>query len=294
MIKAEKANFKVNMMCNVLKVSKSAYYAWRKGKPDNRRADGRESLKSEIMRRFKESKGVMGGWSIWTTMINDGYKLSLWLMRKLMAELGIKATPKKKKFKTTVPDPAAALRPDLIRRDFTSPAPTIKLTSDITYLRLDKTTTLYLAVVIDLCTRMVVGWELANHMRTSLVVNALKMAWKNGLVALGAIFHSDRGSQYTSKALRSFADAICVRLSCGRKATCFDNAVAESFFATLKKEWYHRQHFASAEEMRASLGQYIEIYYNRMRPHSTLGGNTPAEEYDMHVLGSKAIMREAA
>jgi transposase InsO family protein len=282
------------MMCKLLNVSKSAYYTWRKGRPDRRCAVHRDELKTEVKRRFDESKGVMGGWSIWSRMISDGYKLSLWLVRKLMAELGLKAIPKKKSFKTTVADPNAASRPDLIRRDFTSPAPTIKLAGDITYLRIDATTTLYLAVVIDLCTRMVVGWELANHMRASLVVDALKMAWRNGHVAQGAIFHSDRGSQYTSKLLLGFADAIRVRLSCGRKATCFDNAVAESFFATLKKEWYHRQRFDNAEEMRASLAQYIEIYYNRQRPHSTLGGNTPAEEYDMHITGWQDIMRKAA
>jgi transposase InsO family protein len=282
------------MMCKLMKVSKSAYYAWKSNNADRRRAPGRDVLKAEVKRRFEESGGVMGGWSIWSRMVKDGYKLSLWLVRKLMKELEITAAPKKKRFKTTIADPDAPYRPDLLKRDFTSPVPTIKLASDITYLRLDATTTLYLAVVIDLCTRMVVGWEIATHMRASLVVDALKMAWRNGYVAQGAIFHSDRGSQYTSKLLRRFADAINVRLSCGRKATCFDNAVAESFFATLKKQWYHRHRFDSAEEMRASLAQYIELYYNRQRPHSTLGGNTPAEEYEMHVMGRQDIMRKAA
>jgi transposase InsO family protein len=283
------------MMCRLLEVSKQAYYEWRRpDKTDGRKANNRDKLKQEVHQRWEESEGRMGGWSIWQKMNHNGKKITFWLVRKLMHELGIHGTQPKKIVVTTTQDPSAPAREDLIRRNFTAPVPTIKLAGDITYLKLNANTTLYLAVVIDLCTRMVVGWELADNMKANLVVDALKNAWRCGLVALGAIFHSDAGSQYTSKLFKGFADTISVRLSRGRKATCFDNAISESFFATLKKEWFYREKFSSEEQLRASLARYIEIYYNRQRPHSTLGGNTPVEEFEMHMNSKFDNMNKAA
>jgi transposase InsO family protein len=283
------------MMCRLLEISKQAYYDWRRpGRKDGREVKDRDVLKQGVYDQWEASEQRMGAWSIWQKMTKAGKKISQWMVRKLMHELGICGIQRQKKVTTTIQDPTAPARSDLIRRNFTSPVPTIKLAGDITYLKLNAKTTLYLAVVIDLCTRMVVGWELADNMKANLVVNALKNAWRNGLVALGAIFHSDAGSQYTSKLFKDFADTISVRLSRGRKATCFDNAVSESFFATLKKEWFYREKFASEEELRASLARYIEIYYNRQRPHSTLGGNTPVEEFDMHMNPRFDTMDKAA
>ena len=147
-----------------------------------------------------------------------------------MSELGIRGICPNASKRTTVPDPEAPERPDLIRRDFSCPVPTTKLVGDITYLR----TTggfIYLAVVIDLCTRMVVGWSIRDSMRAGLVVSALDMAYSRGYVAGGAISHSDRGSQYTSAELAAWAAAHGVRLSVGRTGSCHDNAVAESLCA---------------------------------------------------------------
>ena len=283
------------MMCRLLDVSKQAYYDWKSpSRTDGRRAHDRDRLKEEVLRHWEASKGRMGAWSIWKKMNKAGVKITLWLVRTLMRELGIHGIQKEKKVITTVQDPTASSRIDLIKGDFTAPVPTIKLAGDITYLKLNAKTTLYLAVVIDLCTRMIVGWAVADNMRAPLVVDALRSAAKNGMVALGAIFHSDLGSQYTSKLYRDFCDSISVRLSCGRKATCFDNAVSESFFATLKKEWFYRESFPGEAELTASLTRYIEIYYNRQRPHSTLDGNTPVEEFDMHMRPVSATMRKAA
>jgi transposase InsO family protein len=295
LIREEKADFTVKLMCRLLDVSKSSYYDWAKQKkPDGRYVPDRNAIKAEVLKCWEGSKGAMGGWSVWKTMLKGGHQVTLWLVRRLMRELGIHGAQKQKRLTTTVPDPNAASRDDLIRRDFTSPVPTIKLSGDITYLRLNPKTTLYLAVVIDLCTRMVVGWAVADHMRAELVVDALKNAWKAGLVAQGAVFHSDKGSQYTSKLYKGFADTIAVRLSTGRKATCFDNAVSESYFATLKKEWFYRNSFVDEAELKSSLAHYIEIYYNHKRPHSTLGGNTPWEEHELHMGDRKATMCEAA
>ena len=248
----------------------------------------------DVFAQWEASKGRMGAWSIWKKLRSKGKGITLWLVKTLMRELGIRGITPKKKIVTTTQDPNAPSRKDLIRGDFTSPVPTIKLAGDITYLKLDNTTTLYLAVVIDLCTRMVVGWKLSDNMKAQLVVDALKSAWQTGMVAIGAIFHSDLGSQYTSRLFCEFAEMISVRLSSGRKATCFDNAICESFFATLKKEWFYRELFSDRRELEDSLAHYLEIYYNCQRPHSTLDGNTPSEEYGLHFSYWQDMMKKAA
>jgi transposase InsO family protein len=165
--------------------------------------------------------------------------------------------------------------PDLIEGEFTAPEPGQRL-GDITYLRAGEGW-LYLATVIDLATRMVVGWQLAEHIRTSLVTDALAMAITGGHAPAGVIFHSDRGCQYTSHEFaRSCADNQ-IQASVGRTGVCWDNAAAESFFATLKNEMYYRQRFTARARARFAVAEYIEIFYNRQRLHSHLGYRTPAE-----------------
>jgi transposase InsO family protein len=166
--------------------------------------------------------------------------------------------------------------PDLIGRDFTAPAPGQRLVGDITYLRTGEGW-LYLATVIDLATRMVVGWQLASHMRTSLVTDALAMAIGGGHAPPGAVFHSDKGAQYTSAVFARFCAGNGIRTSTGRTGICYDNAAAESFFGTLKNEMYYRQHFPDRARARFAVADYIEVFYNRKRLHSTLGYRTPAE-----------------
>ena len=193
-----------------------------------------------------------------------------------MSELGMRGICPNASKRTTVPDRDAPARPDLIGRDFSSPVPTTKLVGDITYLR----TTggfIYLAVVIDLCTRMVVGWSIRDNMRAGLVVAALEMARSRGYVAGGAISRSDRGSQYTSAELAAWAAAHDVRLSVGRTGSCHDNAVAESFFGTLKNEWYHHERLTDASTTKHRAIEFIESYYNRFRPHESIGDRVPAE-----------------
>ena len=136
---------------------------------------------------------------------------------------------------------------------------------------------LYLATVIDLATRMVVGWQTAAHMRTTLIIDALAMAKKHGHLRRDAVFHSDRGCQYTSAEFAEFCDRIQVRRSVGRTGVCWDKAAAESFFATMKNEMYYRHRFANRARARFAVAEYIEVFYNRQRLHSTLGYRTPAE-----------------
>ena len=200
-------------------------------------------------------------------------------VRKCMLELGIRGICPNASKRTTVPDEGAPARPDLIGRDFESPVPTTRLVGDITYLR---TTSgfIYLATVIDLATRMVVGWAIADNMRTPLVISAMEMAWSRGYVAGGAIFHSDRGSQYTSAMFAAWAKAHDVRLSVGRTGSCHDNAVAESFFGTLKNEWFHHERLMGAQDTKHYAIEFVESYYNRFRPHEAIGDRVPAEVMD--------------
>lgn len=167
-------------------------------------------------------------------------------------------------------------RPDLVRRDFTSPVPTCKLVGDITYLRTGEGW-LCLSTVIDLNTRMVVSWSLSERMTADIVVSALASAKSRGYVAGNAIFHADRGAQYASRLLAEWARDNDVRLSCSRTGNCRDNAVAESFFATLKNEMRCRRSFPTRNSAKHAVIEFIEAYYNRRRPHSTIGYKVPAE-----------------
>jgi putative transposase len=175
--------------------------------------------------------------------------------------------------------------PDLLARDFAvgpvGGAPGQRLVGDITYLRTGEGW-LYLATVIDLATRMVIGWQLADHMRTSLVTDALAAAIGSGQIEPDAIFHSDRGCQYTSAEFTLFCRDNRVRTSLGRTGVYWDNAAAESFFAALKNECYHRQHHPTRARARFTVAEYIEVFYNRQRLHSALGYRTPAEALTDH------------
>lgn len=234
-----------------------------------------------------DSNKVFGARSIHAKLTSDDRDVTLYRIRKCMKELGIKGCQPRTSKKTTVCDPNAPMRPDLIKRNFDAPVPTIKLVGDITYLKTGEGW-LYLAVVIDLCTRMVVGWSMADHMRTSLIVSALGMAHSRGYVAGNAIFHSDLGSQYTSHEFAQFAESIDVRLSVGKRGTCYDNAVAESWFASLKNERYHRYNYGTRTQAKAAVVQYIEGFYNRERPHSSIGNQIPAEKMESFFARTEA------
>ena len=275
-MEAERANFPVSLMARLLHVSRSGFYSWLgRSKPEDKWGE----LKADIEQQWLDSDKVFGARSIMAKLPKDKKPITLYRVRKCMRELGISGCQPRSSKRTTIADPDAVKRPDLIRRDFDAAVPTTKLVGDITYLKTGQGW-LYLAVVIDLCTRMVVGWAMADHMRASLIVSALSMAHTRGYVAGNAIFHSDLGSQYTSHEFARFAADIDVRLSCGRKGTCYDNAVAESWFSSLKNERYHRYKYSTRSEAKASVVQYIEGFYNRARPHSSIDNQIPAEKME--------------
>lgn len=270
---AEKENYPVTMMARILEVSRSGFYAWlAKGAP----IDEYNDIRQEVKRIWEQSDRRFGARFIKSFLGDEYGKVTLYRVRKCMRELGIKGCTPYKSKRTTIPDKNAKPRADLIGRNFTSPVPTYKLVGDITYLRTGQGW-LYLATVIDLCSRMVVGWALSEHMAADIVVAALDSAKARGYVAENAIFHSDKGAQYTSRLFAEWARENNVRLSCSRTGNCHDNAVAESFFATLKNEMHYRKSFATRAQAKLAVIEFIEVYYNRHRPHSTIDYNIPAD-----------------
>jgi transposase InsO family protein len=264
-------------MCRVLGVARSTFYAWR-DRTETPTAARRRQLAEHVQRIFDDSRQVFGCRRIAAQLNRDGHECSVGLVADLMRERGLRAVQPRAYKRTTLPGEQPVESPDLIGRDF-DPAggpPGKRLVGDITYLKTGEGW-LYLATVIDLATRMVVGWQLAEHMRTSLVIDALQMGIDAGLVAPDAIFHSDRGCQYTSAEFHRFCKDNLIRTSLGRTGVCWDNAAAESFFAALKNEMYYRHTFTTRARARFAAAEYIEVFYNRRRLHSTLGYRTPFE-----------------
>jgi putative transposase len=285
-IEAEKATYKIAWMCRLLNVPRSSFYAWR-ARVETPTAARRRQLAIEIARVFKDSRQTSGCRRVARQLNREGHECSVGLVADLMRCLGLVAVQPRAYKRTTVPGEFPVVIPDLIDRDFTAPAPGERLVGDITYLKTGEGW-LYLATVIDLATRMVVGWQLASHMRTSLIVDALQMAIDGGHVETNAIFHSDRGTQYTSAEFAKFCKDNHIRRSVGRTGVCWDNAAAESFFASLKNEMYYRYTFPTRARARFAVADYIEVFYNRRRLHSTLGYRTPTEALNDHKTAAAA------
>jgi putative transposase len=285
-IDAEKANYPIAFMCRLLRVPRSSFYAWatRVVTPTQAR---RRALAVQVAAEFDASRQTSGCRRITAALNRRGIECSVGLVADLMRELGLAAVQPRSYKRTTVPGKEPVSAPDLIDRDFTAEAPGQRLVSDITYLRTGEGW-LYLATVIDLATRMVVGWQTAAHMRTVLVTDALQMAIDAGHVTADSVFHSDRGTQYTSAEFDAFTAKHRIRRSLGRTGVCWDNAAAESFFATLKNEMYYRHTFATRARARFAVAEYIEVFYNRRRLHSTLGYRTPFEALTDHRAAATA------
>lgn len=281
-IEAEKATYPIMWMCRLLGVPRSSFYAWRVRVASETATQARRRILADHVRRvFAAGRGAYGCRRVAAQLNREGHVCSVGLVADLMRELDLRACQPRAYRRTTIPGQAPVASPDLIGRDFTATEPGTRLVGDITYLKTGEGW-LYLATVIDLATRMVIGWQTAEHMRTSLVIDALTMAITHRHVQPGAVFHTDRGAQYTSAEFTRYATNKRVRTSLGRTGVCWDNAAAESFFAALKNEMYHRQTFPTRARARFAVAEYIEIFYNRQRLHSTLGYRTPAEALTNH------------
>ena len=271
-------------MCRQLGVARSSFYAWRaRAGTITATQARRDALKPEIQRVFTFLRGVGGCRRVTAKLNEEGIICSVGLVADLMREMGLAAIQQRAYRRTTVPDEHAQVFDDHLDRNF-DPADYSQgqaLVSDITYLRTGQGW-LYLATIIDLATRMVIGWQLAEHMRTSLVLDALDMARTHGRVAEGALLHSDHGTQYTSQALTTYCTQAGITQSMGQTGVAWDNAVAETFFASLKNEMYHHQVFTTRARARMAVAEYIEVFYNRQRPHSSLDYRTPVQAWTDH------------
>ncbi|WP_331721333.1 IS3 family transposase [Streptomyces sp. NBC_00212] len=274
-IDGESDNFSIQRMCAWAGVSTSGFYHWR-SRPLSATAERRAELKAIIQQVFADSHETYGYRRVHAALERMNVQAGAELVRALMRELGLVPCQPRPWRITTIADEAAPATPDLMARDFTADAPGRKLVSDITYVH-TWAGFLYLATVIDCHTKAVVGWAMADHMKTSLISDALDMTARNIDLADGCIFHSDRGSQYTSRELRAKLGSLGLRASVGRTGVCWDNAMAESFFGALKNELVHRTSFPTRAHARQAIVRYIEMFYNHKRLHSGLGYRTPAE-----------------
>lgn len=274
-IDGEKANYPITKMCAWIGVSRSGFYEWR-GRPASATFERRATLTVLVREVFDDYDGTYGHRRVHAQLGREGVDAGVELVRSIMRAEGLVACQPRPYRATTTPDAAAAATADLVARDFTADAPGVKLVGDITYIPTWQGW-LYLATVIDCHTKAVVGWSMAQRMHASLVTDAIGMAAGNIALQDGCVFHSDRGSQYTSAEYRTKLRQLDVAPSVGRTGVCWDNALAESFFAALKNELVHRTAFPTRRHARRAIVSYIEGFYNRRRLHSALGYRTPLE-----------------
>ena len=263
----------INLMCGVLDVSTSGYYDWRRRGPSDRALSNRD-LDRRIHELFAHHKQRYGAPRITDDLHDEGFRCSENRVARRMQALGLKAIQAKKFKVTTDSNHSKPVAPDLLEQDFSASASNEKWTSDIAYVWTDEGW-LYLAVVMDLYSRAIVGWSMSRRMTQQLVCDALSMALFRRHFPNGTVIHSDRGSQYCSKRYQRLIKNSGLRCSMGRRANCYDNAAMESFFHTLKVELVHRERYATRRAAKSNIFEYIETYYNRQRKHSAIGHQIP-------------------
>jgi putative transposase len=280
-IAAEKATYPVSLLCRVLDVSRASFYAWLQRGPSAHEQTDQQLLR-QISKIHRASRGTYGAPRVHAELRDDyGVRTSRKRVARLMRTAGLVGCHRRRRRGLTRPDPAATPAPDLVGRLFDPGAPDRTWFADISYIPTGQGW-LYLAAVLDGCSRRVVGWAMADHLRAELALDAFQMALERRQPARGLICHSDRGSQYPAGVYTQALEAAGVRQSMGRVATCFDNAACESFFATLKTELVHTRAWPTRQAARTAIYEYIEVFYNRQRRHSSLDYLSPTEYERRH------------
>lgn len=274
-IRAEKAFFQVAILCRLLGVTRQGYYAFEKRRR-SARVDGDEALRHRIRTLHAESRGTYGSPRVHAALRAEGFRIGKGRVERVLRGLGLQGRIRRRWRVTTRANPKHAVVGNSLDRNFTAAGPNQRWVTDISYVWTDEGWC-YLAVILDLFSRSVVGWALDATLTTKLPLAALDMAVRRRRPAAGLLHHSDRGCQYTSDDYRSALADLGVSVSMSRKGNCWDNAVAESFFATIKNELVYPQRWASRTDLRAAVFEYIELFYNRRRLHSSIGYKTPAE-----------------
>jgi len=277
----------VDEMCDLLKVSKSGYYDWGK-RPESETAHRREELGIKIKALFEANNAEYGYRRIHAALVRGGELADDETVRKIMRDLGLVACqPRPWRHSLTEQDGKPCSIPDLVSRDFTADKPGQKMVGDITYIDTWQGW-VFLATVIDCATRKIVGWAMDDNYKTPLISRAIEMAARNVDLPEDAIFHSDRGSNYTSAEFAKVLKGLGIKQSVGRTGICYDNALSESVNGTLKNELVYRTAYATRKGAMDDIARWIELRYNRTRLHSTLGYRTPQEVLDEYLNGQEA------
>lgn len=266
----------MSLMCEVLQVSRSGYYAWR-DRPASASQERRETLMEQIQQSYEQNRKVYGSPRLAMELKDQGIACCRNTVAKLMRLLELQAvTVRRFKVKTTDSRHGLAVAENLLEQDFSAAAPGRIWVGDITYIPTDEGV-LYLAGIKDLCTRKIVGWSMGERMPAELVCAALEMAIGRERPEVGLIHHSDRGSQYASGTFQDLLKRHQITCSMSAAGNCYDNASMESFWGSLKQEMVYQGKFQTREEARAAVFEYIEVFYNRQRRHSSLGYVSPVE-----------------
>lgn len=290
LIKAEEANYPVQHLCRLLEVSQSHYYRWRAGWRSKRQQKDAELI-PVVQRIFEEHDGNYGSRRVMLDLQEDGLEIGRHRVARLMRENGLKGRIKPAFRKTTDSDHEMPVAPNLLNQDFDVAEPDRVWAGDISYLRTTEGW-LFIAVILDLCSRKVVGWAMSTRIDRQLCLDALQMALWRRQPGPRLIHHSDRGSQYTSEDYQEALKDRKIACSMSRRGNCWDNAAVESFFATLKRELFFGRPQACREVTAQAVFRYIETYYNRKRRHSSLGYLSP-EQYEEQVLANQAAKSAA-
>jgi len=274
-IKKHRRRYPLVLMCRILQVSTSGFYDW-SGRAPSPQQQRRETIAQAAARSHFESHRIYGYRKVWEDLTEQKIACCPETVRRVLRELGLFSRTKRKFVATTDSNHSQPVADNLLARDFTATAPNQKWLTDITYIPTQKGW-LYLAAVLDVFSRRIVGWSMSERIDTKLVKSALQQATAQRSPAPGLLHHSDRGVQYASEAYQqSLADLEMIG-SMSRKGDCWDNAMMESFFGSLKTEWIYGKNYQTPEEAKQDVFQYIELFYNRQRRHASLGYISPAE-----------------
>ncbi len=279
-IAAQGAAFPVSVMCRTLGVSRSGYFSWRR-RPESSRAIENRCLVTKIRVIHRKSRKTYGSPRVHKRLVEGGHSCSKGRIERLMAANGIRAKHKRKFVATTDSGHGLPVAGNILGRQFRVEEPNKVWLSDITYVPTDEGW-LYLAGVLDLGTKTAVGWSMSENLERTLALDALRMAYGRRKPRPGLIHHSDRGCQYASRDYQALLESYGMQASVSRKGDCWDNAPMESFFATLKKELVHHRKFRTREQAKREIFEYIEVFYNRERLHSSLGYLSPAD-YELQI-----------
>ena len=274
-IEKHKNEYSVGRICELLGVSRSGFYAWKNRKPSQREQINR-ALIDHIHRIFRMSRKTYGSPRVYAQLRKQGYTCNQKTIARLMRREGLKGQRKYRKVITTNSNHKFPIASNLLNREFTADRPNQKWVADITYIPTGEGW-LYVAGVLDLFSRKIVGWDMSSQIDSTLVERALRMALYQRHPGKGLLHHSDRGVQYASRQIRDILAANQIQVSMSRKGDCYDNAVMESFWGTLKNEWVHHQKYKTRSQARTDIFGYIEGFYNTVRLHSTLGYLSPSE-----------------